>query len=299
MSRLNTIPIATFLLLLITCWPESTLSFAPVSSAYLFQQQRTKTTTATELGVWWFGGATEESTEDDDSCELVAVRIERTSANSRRIHGEIVTPTPLRDVWAILTDYDRLAIHVPNLVESKIVSSSSGPDEQGQGQYRCRLFQKGAQKIIGFEFGASVTMDMQEYMPVPGLEHLIRFKCHDSFFFNEFDGEWKARQQTNNESGEIKTVLSYVVDVRPKGPVPVGALEWRIREDVPTNLRAVKKAAMEGGYEGVMAARRSNSRNSPSLAIGAKNKADRLARVINNIWEKEETMAAYLGDPSS
>ena len=47
--------------------------------------------------------------------------------------------------------------------------------------------------------------------------------------------------------------VSYTVEVRPKGPVPVAALEWRIQEDVPTNLRAVKKASMEVGAEGVWA----------------------------------------------
>jgi hypothetical protein len=39
------------------------------------------------------------------------------------------------------------------------------------------------------------------------------------------------------------TKLFYMVNVKPKGPVPVGALEWRIKEDVPTNLRAVKVAS--------------------------------------------------------
>ena len=33
------------------------------------------------------------------------------------------------------------------------------------------------------------------------------------------------------------------VDITPKGLVPVPALEWRIREDVPINLRSVKVAA--------------------------------------------------------
>lgn len=104
----------------------------------------------TSLHIWWFGGA--ESTEvnqDDDSCELVAVRIDRTSPNSRRISGAIVVPTTLADVWAILTDYDRLAIHVPNLVESKIVSRPS-KGRQGDGSYRCKLFQKGAQFGINY-----------------------------------------------------------------------------------------------------------------------------------------------------
>ena len=114
--------------------------------------------------VWWFGG-TDNSVEDDDSCELVAVRIERTSPNSRRIAGDITVEAPIDDVWAILTDYDNLSTHVPNLVESKRVQSrnanANGSDSvQGDGSYSCRLFQRGAQKIVGFEFGASVTMDM-------------------------------------------------------------------------------------------------------------------------------------------
>jgi len=175
---------------------------------------------------------------------------------------------PIDDVWAILTDYDRLSIHVPNLVESRITQRTSG-GEQGDGNFRCRLFQRGAQKIVGFEFGASVTMDMKEMSrdvpfalpaadaPNAGLSDKVRkieFKCTDSFFFNAFDGEWKVEEQFG-EGGKVESLLSYVVDVKPKGPVPVAALEWRIREDVPTNLRAVKKAALEVGYDGVLASR--------------------------------------------
>jgi Polyketide cyclase / dehydrase and lipid transport len=241
---------------------------------------------------------------DADSCELVAVRIERTSANSRRIYGDITVAAPLQDVWAILTDYNRLAIHVPNLVESKIERvTSSG--EMGDGQFQCRLYQKGAQRIIGFEFGASVTMDMREIVvssppqartEVPGTtrqERKITFKCCDSFFFQEFDGEWKVQESCTKE-GDIETLLSYVVDVRPKGPVPVAALEWRIREDVPTNLRAVKKAALAVGFNGVMAARRGRS-----AALALPNAA-RVA-LANDArgkvqWYRDETMEAYLTD---
>lgn len=237
-------------------------------------------TSATALNVWWFGGTEDSSAElnqEGDSCELVAVRIEKSSANSRKIAGSITVPTPLEDVWAILTDYNRLSVHVPNLVESRIMGQpQSAGGEMGDGSFRCKLFQKGAQKIIGFEFGASVTMAMTERivsgaarvsntiddestfaaeLPVGGdKERLIDFKCLDSFFFSEFDGEWRAKEQINAD-GEIETLLDYVVDVRPKGPVPVAALEWRIREDVPTNLRAVKKAATEVGLAGVMATR--------------------------------------------
>lgn len=245
--------------------------FSTTPLKYTHGSRTTPSLTPTALNVWWFGGA--ESSEvnlDDESCELVAVRIDRTSPNSRRIAGSITVPTPMADVWAILTDYDRLAIHVPNLVESRIVSKPS-KGENGDGSYRCKLFQKGAQKIVGFEFGASVTMEMKEKIvasangsahDADGEERIIGFKCVDSFFFSEFDGDWRAKQR-RSESGELETELTYVVDVRPKGPVPVAALEWRIREDVPTNLRAIKKASIEVGLEGVTASRKNATGRSP------------------------------------
>lgn len=184
------------------------------------------------------------------------------------------------DVWAILTDYDNLSTHVPNLVKSKRISKGSG--EAGDGSHKCRLYQRGGQKIVGFEFGADVIMDMTESIVVRGksgkiaesneidaafggpkqvsssglfpVERRIDFKCIDSQMFSEFDGTWRVVQMPDNPfTGEAETTVSYTVDVRPKGPVPVGALEWRIREDVPTNLRAVKKAAMEVGAKGVWA----------------------------------------------
>ena len=53
----------------------------------------------------------------------------------------------------------------------------------------------------------------------------------------------RLRSRTEPSKYLYKTKLSYVVNITPKGPVPVPALEWRIREDVPTNLLAVKAAA--------------------------------------------------------
>jgi hypothetical protein len=218
--------------------------------------------------VWWFGGTPGTSSETSDSgeeCELVAVRIDRTSPNSRRISGEIVVTSTIDDVWSILTDYDDLARHVPNLVASRRLSDMGG--YPGDGSHRCRLYQRGSQKIVGFEFGADVTMDMIERIIVPGggrgdastsggggiggeagggdgggtanrggglffpEERRIDFRCVDSQFFSEFDGTWRVVEMPDNPfTGESETTVSYTVEVRPKGPVPVAALEWRIRE---------------------------------------------------------------------
>ncbi|KAL7522988.1 hypothetical protein ACHAWX_007724 [Stephanocyclus meneghinianus] len=269
----------------------------------------------TALSVWWFGGtpSPSETSPTGEECELVAVRIDRTSPNSRRISGEIVVDAPLRDVWAILTDYDNLATHVPNLVASKRIRGGQG--RNGDGAYRCRLYQRGAQKIIGFEFGADVTMDMEEEIVVAGRngeitrshhtpygmeddvasgeifpeERRIRFKCVDSQFFSEFDGTWTVTQAHNPFSG-VETTVSYTVDVRPKGPVPVAALEWRIREDVPTNLRAVKKAALEVGWAGVC-----GKEDAGKMVKRSGMEAQQGGRFADFILDYEnETLGAYL-----
>lgn len=264
-------------LLLLLQRVESFITPTPSSRtlpASLINTPQSSPSSSTALSVWWFGGTpTQSETLNGEECELVAVRIDRTSPNSRRISGEIVVDAPLLDVWAILTDYDNLSTHVPNLVSSKRLKSGSPTGHNGDGSYECRLYQRGAQKIIGFEFGADVTMDMREEIVVAGKrgditksheydvdnthsselfdeERMIHFKCVDSQFFSEFDGTWSVRQSHNVYSG-VETTVSYCVEVRPKGPVPVAALEWRIREDVPTNLRAVKRAALEVGWAGV------------------------------------------------
>lgn len=177
------------------------------------------------------------------------VVIESPSINSRRITSSILIDADIDVVWSLLTDYNNLATHVPNLVRSFIVPSSPG---------NIRIFQEGAQKIIGFDFRASLSMDMTEESGNALGDDLqsqqmrkIGFKLVESSMLSSFDGEWVLRCHSrkrvfdavkNNYIYRYKTKLTYSVFVRPKGPVPVLALEWRVKEDIPTNLIAVKNA---------------------------------------------------------
>ena len=57
------------------------------------QYQLFQSTSSTSLNVWWFGGtpdAASETSTSGEECELVAVRIDKTSPNSRRIAGKFV-----------------------------------------------------------------------------------------------------------------------------------------------------------------------------------------------------------------
>jgi len=152
--------------------------------------------------------------------ENVLVGIESTSSNSRRISGEIHMDLPWQDVWGILTDYDNLSTHVPNLVASKVINRQAV--SLGDNP---RVYQRGSQKIFGFSFGADVTMDMRESAVRDSKIHCIDFRCVDSQFFSQFDGSWIVQECSNS-----RTMVRYIVDVRPKGPVPVAALEWRIKD---------------------------------------------------------------------
>ena len=127
-----------------------------------------------------------------------------------------------------------------------LVESSRRPHPSGG----IRLFQEGAQKIVGFDFRASLTMDMTELAEEGASRPTrINFVLVDSAMFAAFDGEWRVqpysrvRSKTDPTRFEYKSKLSYRVNITPRGLVPVPALEWRIREDVPVNLKAVKVAA--------------------------------------------------------
>jgi len=140
---------------------------------------------------------------------------------------------PADQLWAVLTDYDRLSERVPNLVESAVLN----PGDVAAGR-KPRVYQKGAQKIWGFEFGADVTLEMTERVAAADI-HALEFRCVDSFFFSQFDGAWTLE----DGGADDRTLVRYAVDVTPQGPVPVAALEWRIQEDVPVNVLAVRRAA--------------------------------------------------------
>ena len=74
-----------------------------------------------------------------------------------------------------------------------------------------------------------------------------------------------------------RSVLTYDVLVRPKGPVPVFALEWRIREDVPTNLVAVKAAAEGLGRGGGITPMAAVSRRVAVAAVAERRRASAVA----------------------
>ena len=168
------------------------------------------------------------------------VIVDTPSFNARKITASIVVNSPVDDVWNIITDYNRLAERVPNLVKSYVVPSDPYTSPNGNSKNNVRIFQEGAQKIIGFDFRASLTMDMKEEdyggaRTTAGgdvQERRLYFKLVDgqSKMFSAFDGNWHVRSHslakefdpiTNSYQFQHKSILTYTVLVKPKGPVSI------------------------------------------------------------------------------
>jgi len=240
---------------------------------------------------------------DPNKLEVV---IERPSQNSRRISATVIVERSIEEVWHILTDYNNLSTHVPNLVKSKVVDHPKG--EKGG----IRLFQEGAQKIIGFDFSASLTMDMTEIYErdTSFPRRSIQFKLVESRFFSEFDGQWQlqvhSRRPIPGKDGQYlySTRLTYEVVIAPNGPVPVLPLEWRIREDVPLNLIAVKEATEKiSRVEKQQQTPKTATFAEPKSSAPQVQKTSAIEDIASDVdsandkvidWESEETLGPYI-----
>lgn len=69
----------------------------------------------------------EEAVKDDYLVSMlptgsaVAVNVTNLGNNTRKVEAKIAIHAPLEAVWGVLTDYDRLADHIPGLAESQVL----------------------------------------------------------------------------------------------------------------------------------------------------------------------------------
>lgn len=176
------------------------------------------------------------------------VVIERPLPNRRVVSSGILIHAPLDTVWNVLSDYSRLADYIPNLAISKLQPHPKGG---------IRLQQCGVQKILGFEFKAAVTMDMTEVSASSGSSRAIDFNLVESRDFKVFEGTWLMELSPDDAD---KTVLQYRVTIVPRGMVPVKAIEWRIGEDIPGNMDAVKRECERRRRQEAISLRRATAR---------------------------------------
>ncbi|XVF58880.1 hypothetical protein PTKIN_Ptkin07bG0101600 [Pterospermum kingtungense] len=174
-----------------------------------------------------FGGKEEEKEEESKANRnrKVKCEVEVLSWRERRIKAEILVCADIDSVWIALTDYERLADFIPNLVCSgRIPCPHPG---------RLWLEQRGLQRALYWHIEARVVLDLQE-IPNSSNGHELLFSMVDGDF-KKFEGKWSVKSGTRSRT----TVLSYEVNVIPRFNFPAIFLERIIRSDLPVNLRAL------------------------------------------------------------
>ncbi|KAL5754182.1 hypothetical protein ACOSP7_022402 [Xanthoceras sorbifolium] len=173
--------------------------------------------------------------EDDNEKRKVHCEVDVISWRERRIKAEIWVQADIDSVWNALTDYERLADFIPNLVCSgRIPCPHPG---------RIWLEQRGLQRALYWHIEARVVLDLQEFQNSVN-DRELHFSMVDGDF-KKFEGKWSIKSGPSFAT----TTLSYEVNVIPRFNFPAIFLERIIRSDLPVNLRALASRA-ERTYEG-------------------------------------------------
>lgn len=155
----------------------------------------------------------------------VKCEVEVISWRERRIRSEIAVNADAESVWSALTDYERLADFIPNLVTSgRIPCPYPG---------RIWLEQRGLQRALYWHIEARVVLDLQEFVYSENNREL-HFSMVDGDF-KKFEGKWSVKSQ----KGSPATTLGYELNVIPRFNFPLIFLEKIVKSDLPINLHAL------------------------------------------------------------
>ncbi|KAL5555156.1 hypothetical protein UlMin_037392 [Ulmus minor] len=171
----------------------------------------------------------EDADGEEGGKRKVHCEVEVVSWRERRIKAEIPVDADVESVWNALTDYERLADFVPNLVCSgRIPCPFPG---------RIWLEQRGFQRALYWHIEARVVLDLKE-ITNSDFDRELQFSMVDGDF-KKFEGKWSVKCGTRSSS----SILSYEVSVIPRFNFPAIFLERIIRSDLPVNLQALASRA--------------------------------------------------------
>ncbi|PWA55170.1 START-like domain-containing protein [Artemisia annua] len=165
----------------------------------------------------------------------VKCEVEVISWRERRVKSQVEVDADVESVWTALTDYERLADFIPNLIFSaRIPCAHPG---------RIWLEQRGLQRALYWHIEARVVLDLQE-LPNSANGRELHFSMVDGDF-KKFEGKWSVKPGRRSTT----TILSYEVNVIPNFNIPAIFMERIIRSDLPVNLQAIARRS-ERSFEG-------------------------------------------------
>ncbi|KAF8411776.1 hypothetical protein HHK36_004335 [Tetracentron sinense] len=181
----------------------------------------------------WDKSREEEDDEDREGERKVHCEVDVISWRERRIKATVLVYADLESVWNALTDYERLADFIPNLVCSgRIPCPHPG---------RIWLEQRGLQRALYWHIEARVVLDLQEFPNSVDSKEIAWGMGLQVARSKEVGLEVAGckRKGVIVIFRSSTTTLSYEVNVIPRFNFPAIFLERIIRSDLPVNLKAL------------------------------------------------------------
>jgi len=217
----------------------------------------------------------------DDICLVPGdpvVRIEEAPANSRRIFTGVDISASVADVWAVLVDYENLQNVIPSLVRNKVVEKRADGGARLEQVGGAKVLPgvtftaKVALDVNLYLEENPLPADMQaSHLPETAASSAVRAydmqlplvrgvfprpyaitslpfrditmqNVEGEGDFEHYQGIWRMQSLPNcAPDGSDACRLTYAVEIRPKGFLPVRLIEGRIASDLRENLGAIRK----------------------------------------------------------
>ncbi|XP_020595601.1 uncharacterized protein LOC110035672 isoform X2 [Phalaenopsis equestris] len=204
--------------------PSLSSTFSARPSVFLCFPVRGPTHSYQQLQ-WRLPSYASRAEHDEQEERAVHYEVDVVSWRERRIRAKALVHADVDAVWRVLTDYERLADFIPNLIYSGRIPC---PDVG-----RIWLEQRGMQRALYWQIEARVVLDLQEFNNLDN-ERELQFTMVDGDFI-KFEGKWSVKTGPRSSTA----ILTYEVSVIPRFSFPAIFLERIIRSDLPVNLRAV------------------------------------------------------------
>ncbi|MDX2231565.1 MAG: SRPBCC family protein [Leptolyngbyaceae cyanobacterium bins.349] len=147
--------------------------------------------------------------------------IQKEQGAKRQVHIQLSLPYPIESVWQCLTNYDRLANIIPNLVSCR---------QLGQTGMNKQVEMIGYCQILKVRFPLRLVLDVVESAPYQIETQLVEGDLRS------YRGLWHLEAVCDRI-----TILSYSAELVPQLGMPVRLLERQAQTLLPLNFLAIRQ----------------------------------------------------------
>ncbi len=155
----------------------------------------------------------------------IHLEITRSQGRKRNILAKILIPSSSKRVWQVISDYEAFAEFIPTLTKSKRIDRPTGG---------IRLEEIRTNSVLGVNFSNRSVFEIEEEPT-----HSIHYRLVEGDI-KELYGVWRLEPIRMSKS-QIGIELIFDFVVLPPRIMPVTLVEHMLRQNIPTNMTAIRQ----------------------------------------------------------